>query len=65
MSSDKPSYLIEFTRIGGQVRVMACDSETGLEAVIIAPANATQTQMTNLAVRKLQYMLEKKANESP
>jgi hypothetical protein len=61
MPDHPPSYLIEFTRIGGQVRVMACDPETGTEAVVMGPASATQKDMTALAVRKLRYLLEKNA----
>lgn len=58
--SDDASYLLEFTRIGPQVKVVACDPMTGVEAVVIVPANTSQKDMAALAVRKLRYQMEKK-----
>ncbi len=55
-------YLIEYTRIGAQVKVTACDPDTGIEASVIVPANATQKEMADLAIRKLHYVLAKKNN---
>lgn len=59
--SGKP-YLIEYTRIGAQVKVTACDPDTGIEASVIVPANTTQKDMSDLAVRKLLYVMNKKDN---
>ncbi len=57
-------YLLEFMRIGNQIRVSACDPETGVEAVVFGPAKATQKELSDLAVRKLQYVLKKKSEPS-
>ena len=48
----------EFTRIGGQMRVAAIDSRTGIEVVLIAPLTATQIHMQTLALAKLKRRLE-------
>jgi len=61
---ERRSYLIETTRVGAQVKVTACDPESGVEVTVIVPASATKKEMTDLAVRKLHYMLEKKAKGS-
>jgi hypothetical protein len=61
MSETPNSYLIETTRIGNQVKVTACDPDSGIEATVILPANATKKEMTDLAIRKLHYVMEKKA----
>lgn len=58
---ESPSYLLEFTRIGGQVKVTACDPESGVEATVIVPATSSQRDMAQLAIRKLHYVLSKKA----
>jgi hypothetical protein len=49
--------LFEFTQIGGQMRVAAIDSRTGIEVVIIAPLAASQLQMQKLALAKLKRRL--------
>lgn len=58
------SYLIEYTRIGAQVKVTACDPDTGIEASVVVPATATQKEMSDLAVCKLQYVMNKKDSPS-
>jgi hypothetical protein len=52
-------YLIEYVRIGNQVKVTACDPDTGLEVSIIGPANATKHELSELAIRKLHYVMNK------
>lgn len=54
------SYLIEFVRIGHQVKVTACDPDTGTEAIIFGPAKTPQKALVDLAVRKLEYVLAKR-----
>lgn len=49
--------LFEFRRIGGQMRVAAIDSASGVEVIIIAPVTATQVQMQTLALAKLRRRL--------
>lgn len=58
-------YLIEYTRIGGQVRVAACDPVTGQEAVVMVPVNLPQKDMAKLAIRKLHYLQGKVSNSEP
>ena len=56
-------YLLEYVRIGNQVKVTACDPETGLEVSIMGPANASKHDLSELAIRKLLYVM-KKDNDS-
>jgi hypothetical protein len=59
-------YLIEMQRIGNTVKVTAVDPVTGMEASIVGPANAGRHVLSNNAVRKLQYVMnkEKKSRDS-
>lgn len=57
-SSGPSEVFFEFTRLGGQMRVAAIDSKTGIEVIVIAPVTATQVQMQNLALAKLRRRLE-------
>ena len=52
-------YLIEYMRVGNQVKVTACDPETGTEVSIIGPVNATKKDLGDLAIRKLHYVMKK------
>ncbi len=54
-----PEYLLEFLRVGNHVKVTACDPITGTETMIIGPTNATKKELSDLAVRKLEYVLKK------
>lgn len=56
----KREVLFEFTPAGATVKVTAVDAETGIEAVIQGPASAGQHALKQAAVKKLQYLLEKK-----
>lgn len=49
--------LIEYAKIGNQVRVAAIDVRTGIEVIAIAPVTATKLQMERLAVAKLKRRL--------
>jgi len=53
----------EFISVGQQVRVSAIDPETGVEAVIIAPASASQLNMQRIATAKLMRKLERDQNQ--
>lgn len=52
----------EFVQVGGQVRVSAIHEETGIEAMAIAPIQATQQQMQQLALGKLKRLVQKHQN---
>lgn len=54
------SYLIEFQRIGHLVKVTAIDPVTGMEVVIQGPASAGEQALSQLAVKKLEYVLRQK-----
>ncbi len=49
--------LLEFIRVGTQMRVSAIDPKTGTEVVIIAPVNAPRSQMQKVAIAKLKRKL--------
>jgi hypothetical protein len=50
---------VEFVRIGNSVKATAIDPDSGLEASVIGPASASQAQMTEAALRKLDYLKKK------
>lgn len=53
-------YIIEFTAVGNTVKVTAIDPITLREATIVGPTSASNVQLSELAVRKLLYVLGKK-----
>ncbi len=63
MAENFGSYIIEVVRLGNQVKVTACEPESGVEASIITPLTATHKERTDLAIKKLQYVLRKKTEE--
>jgi hypothetical protein len=64
MSEMPESYLIEYTRVGAQVKVSACDPHTGIEATVIVPANLSQKDMADHAIRRLHYVMNKRTKNS-
>lgn len=61
MKNTEAKYFIEFVTIDNQVKVTAIETETGIEASVICPVTTTRRDMTDLAIRKLQYVLKKNA----
>ena len=60
--SSKPQsgeVYFEFRRVGNAVRVTAVDADSGVEVVVMGPATASQTELQNLAHRKLEARLER------
>ncbi len=51
--------IIEFQRVGNVVKVSAVDTRTFVEVSIMAPANATEEQMTETVMRKLAWVQSK------
>ncbi|MGJ8528803.1 DUF6898 family protein [Maritalea sp.] len=47
----------EFIQMGGQVRIAAIHEETGTEVMAIAPIQATEQHMRQLALGKLRRKL--------
>ncbi|WP_299347377.1 serine hydroxymethyltransferase [uncultured Maritalea sp.] len=57
-SSAIGTVYFEFAQIGGQVRINAIHEATGVEVMAIAPIQATQNHMRQLALGKLKRKLE-------
>ena len=54
---------LEFHSIGAFVRVTAIDPVSGVEVVLQGPASAGEKALGDAAIRKLQYVLTKRAAE--
>lgn len=54
-------YLMEFIPIGNSVKVSAIDPASGVEVSIVGPAKASQAVLTQVAVRKLEYVMSQKS----
>jgi hypothetical protein len=59
-TTDREVYF-EFTALGSAVRVAAIDSATGIETVIVGPANASAADLERLALNKLKARLAREA----
>ncbi len=59
MAGDRREILFEFIRRGAFVKVTALDPVTGTEASIVGPPSAGAAALKALAVRKLDYVLNK------
>lgn len=59
--SQDSEILLEFTKVGKHMRVVAIHVATATEVVAIAPANATKQQMQQLALGKLKRRMENDA----
>lgn len=62
MASPGPGgeIFVEFVVQGGFVKVTAIDPASGTEAVTMGPAGAPRAALSDAAVRKLRYMMQKK-----
>ncbi|MCG8490480.1 MAG: hypothetical protein MI743_02595 [Sneathiellales bacterium] len=56
-------YIIEFVPVGKAVKVSAMDPATLTEVSIVGPTNASRAELQLTVIRKLQYVLNKKAGE--
>jgi hypothetical protein len=52
---------VEFVVMGNTVKVTAIDSESGLEASVVGPANAPRGALAEAARRKLEYVAKKQS----
>jgi len=57
---DTAEAIIEFQTIGQTVKVSAIDPATLTEVSIVAPASATERQMTDTVLKKLHYVLARR-----
>lgn len=55
--------LFEYIKQGASVKVTAIETQTGIEAVVIVPANLSENQMQLKALQKLRYIMQKKVDE--
>ena len=62
--SEADNYLIEFTQIGASVKVTAVDPRTLTEVSIVGGAQYSQEFLTRQVVKKLEYVLAKRAQTS-
>lgn len=53
--------IVEFHRIGNAVKVSAVDTRSLLEVSIMAPATASEREMTDVVMKKLAWMKAKNA----
>ncbi len=53
--------LLEFRQVGDYVRVAAIDPETNIEVTIVGDPSAGEAELTRVALRKLDYVLTKRA----
>lgn len=60
----RDGYLIEFQQARGAIKVSAIDPLTGIEVSIVGAPNATQAELSRLAVQKLQYRLNKERQKA-
>jgi len=51
---------LEFHQVGDYVKVSAIDARTNVETSIVGSPRTPQHQLTQIAVRKLDYVLEKR-----
>jgi hypothetical protein len=63
--SEADNYIIEFTQVGGSVKVTAVDPKTMTEVSIVGGPQYSQEFLTRQAVKKLEYMLSKGEKKSP
>jgi hypothetical protein len=63
--SEADNYIIEFTQIGGTVKVTAVDPKTMTEVSIVGGPQYSQEFLTRQAVKKLEYVLSKGEKKAP
>jgi hypothetical protein len=60
MPAGKGEIYVEFVVQGSVVKVTAIDPVSGTEASVMGPANAARAALSEAAVRKLVYVLNRK-----
>lgn len=64
-ADDPAEVLLEFQRIGNAVKVTAVDPKTLAEVSIVGDAGAGEAALKQLAIRKLRYVLDRRATPGP
>ncbi|MBL4741032.1 MAG: hypothetical protein JKY12_08545 [Sneathiella sp.] len=62
-SPESGEYIVEFVQYGKSVKVSAIDANTLEEVSIVGPTSASKAELKTVAIRKLQYVIEKKSRE--
>lgn len=55
--------ILEFQQINNYIRVSAVDEATGIEVISLFPTNTPRSQIEEMSMRKLQYVLDKKKRD--
>lgn len=63
VSDEHNSYIVEYVAVGNSVKVTAIDPHTLREVSIIGARNMPKKHLSDLAVKKLEYMLKKDAGD--
>jgi hypothetical protein len=58
--SDDGKIYLEFLVQGSVTRVTAIDPASGTEAVVMGPSGASRAALSDAAMRKLRYVVQKK-----
>ncbi len=58
-ASGQGEVYFEFHQVGRAMKVSAVDAATGIEVVVMGPASATQSDLQNIALRKLKARIER------
>lgn len=59
MPREEDHYIIEFIGMGPSLKVTAIDPETMREVSIVGDPRASREELSQLAIRKLRYVLNK------
>ncbi len=57
--AEERETIFEFVRVGGALKVIAVDPESGLEVTIVADPGASEAELKRLARQKLDYVRAK------
>ncbi|OPZ79084.1 MAG: hypothetical protein BWY78_00257 [Alphaproteobacteria bacterium ADurb.Bin438] len=61
---DNNEIYFEIIPLGNVVKAIAIDAKTGIEAVVMGPNGTPVSVLKNNALKKLEYLKNKKKNES-
>jgi len=61
MNKSNDGYIVEFYHVGNSVKVTAVDPASGTEASVIVPTTLPSEQASVQAIRKLEFVLNKKS----
>ena len=60
MTDENEGYIVEFVSIGRSIKITAIDPVTLREASVIGAQGVPRKQLAELAIRKLNYVLNKR-----